>query len=116
MTTGRINQVAFLHDVETRLSPPVTSPWRQGSGGRQCGSERHSFEGQYKGNTFEVLSSISCRQMHCIRESEQPTTRAATSLGKAKAERDAGFRVRRAPGEGCRQKGTNETRRFHRVR
>lgn len=47
--------------------------------------------------------------MHCIRESEQPTPRAATSQVHctAEAERDVGFEVRRAPREGCRQKGTD---------
>lgn len=117
MTTGRINQVAFLHDVAARMPTPLRRHLplpREGARRgnievRQCESERHSFVlrlSNTQANTRPRKSpSASCRQMHRIRESEQPTTRAATSLAKAKAERDAGFRVRRTPSEGCRQKG-----------
>ena len=79
--------------------------------------ERASFvETICKGNTFErLLKHIMPPNAPHPRE-RAPTTRPATSLGKAEAERDAGFGVRRAPNEGCRQKRTNETRRFHHVR
>lgn len=69
-----------------------------------------------RGNTFErILEHIMPPNALHPRE-RAPTTRPATSLERAEAEHDAGFGVRHAPDKGCRQKGINETRRFHHVR
>lgn len=107
MTTGRINQVAFLHDVAARMHANAVRHWSN------TGSERHSFEQWAKATRFEGL----IMPPNALHPRERaPTTRPAMTTEDVKAERDAGYRVRCPPKDGCRQKGANGTRRFHRVR
>lgn len=87
--------------IPTRRRSPHDSTSRPPAGRQQAPNQhgpRASFvQAICRGNTFERLPEHIMPPNAPHPRERAPTTRAATSLGKAEAERDASFRVRRAP-------------------
>ena len=85
MTTGRINQVAFLQDVAAPHACRHRTAWEQRR-------ERASFvRARDKGNTFEGLPDHIMQPNALHPRDRAPTTRAATTHQGAKAERARGL-------------------------
>lgn len=105
MTTGRINQVAFLHDVAAHMIAPAALQQDDSRHQINTGHERHSFKQYAEATRSRDFPSISCRQMHRIQESEHQRRGPQQALERLKrnATRALGFVVH--PSKAADRKG-----------